>query len=795
MARRAHSRRQFAKAALGACGSVLLPRIAKSQVQTGGAHYQVQLQGDWLFGGKFSEGAATRDFNDSGFARITLPHCVSTLSWKDWDPGVWEDIWVYRRHFRLPAEAKTRRVFLQFDGVMTAATPYLNGEALAKHAGGYLPFEYEITEHLAAGDNVLAVAVDSRWQNVPPDGSPRGRISVDYLEAGGVYRPVRLSIVPGVFLRDVFAKAVNVLNNDRRVDVACTIDAAAASAGSPIEIRVELLDGARVLARAQQTVKLEKAGGSEAVLMLANLGNVALWHPDHPQLYSVVATILVNGRPVHDYRVRIGFREARFEVDGFFLNGKRFHFFGLNRHEIYPYVGGAMPARVLRRDAEILRRDFHCNMVRCSHYPQSEAFLDACDGLGLMVWEEPPGWGYIGDDAWKELAVRDVREMILRDRNHPSIVIWGVRVNESRNDVALYARTTELARRLDGTRPASGSMTSTTMRTREDWHEDVFALDDYHAGPDGTVGIHEPLPGVPYMLAETVGQFNYTAGKNFDSKYFRTADVATQTAQALRHAQAHDRARAYPRMCGVIAWCAFDYASQVNNYHNVKTPGVADVFRVPKLGAAFYQSQVSPKVLPVILPGFYWDFGPQNAAGPGKRAAIFSNCERLEVFIGGKRVARVQPDRAGFRHLDYPPFFCDLSSDGAENLELRIDGYVGERVVLSRLFSPDRSKDQFVMTVDNPELLGDGADATRLVFRVVDRYGAPRLNGEGEVRFEISGPGSIVGDNPFRLGESGGVGAVWIRTSAGGRGRIRVTGIHSALGRRSVDVMVVRELG
>ena len=767
------SRRRFVTTALGACGSALLP-------PTGRAEAQIPLDRDWLFGGKFTNAAARPDFDDRAFSKITLPHCVSKLSWKDWDPAVWEDVWVYRRHFVMPAEAKSRRVFVEFDGVMTAATTYINGTTLGEHLGGYLPFRYETTKHLVHGDNLLAVAVDSRWKNVPPDGSPKGRISVDYLEAGGIYRPARLAIVPELFLSDVFAKPVDVLDAKRRVEVACTIDGAI---GAGTEIRAELLDGERVVARTQEAVK-----GSAALLTLANLGNIGLWHPDSPKLYSVVATLLVNGKAVHDYRARIGFRDARFEVDGFFLNGKRFMIFGLNRHEIYPYVGGAMPPRVLRHDAEILKHEFHCNMVRCSHYPQSQAFLDACDELGLMVWEEPPGWGYLGDDAWKELAVRDVREMILRDRNHPSIVIWGVRINESRNDVPLFARTTELARKLDGTRPASGSMTSTTMKTREDWHEDVFALDDYHAEADGAVGIHPPLPGVPYMLAETVGQFNYTARKSFDSKYYRTADVTTLTAQAVRHAQAHDRARAHPRMCGVIAWCAFDYASQVNNYRNVKTPGVADVFRVPKLGAAFYQSQVSPKVRPVIVPDFYWDFGAHNNDGPGKRAAIFSNCERLDVFIGGKRAAEVQPDRAGFPHLEYPPFFCDLTCDGAALPELRIDGYVGGKVLLSRSFSADRTKDQFVMAADDAELMGDGVDATRVVFQVADRYGAPRLRGDGPVRFEISGPGTIVGDNPFDLAESGGVGAVWVRT-AKGAGRIRLIGTH-ALGRRVVEMRV-----
>ena len=142
------------------------------------------------------------------------------------------------------------------------------------------------------------------------------------------------------------------------------------------------------------------------------------------------------------------FREARFTVDGFFLNGRRLQLFGLDRHEIYPYVGGAMPGRVMRRDAEILKKEFNCNIVRCSHYPQSEAFLDACDELGLMAWEEPPGWGYLGDEAWKDLVVRDVKQMIRRDRNHAAIVIWGVRVNESANDQSLYRRTTAAAKLL-----------------------------------------------------------------------------------------------------------------------------------------------------------------------------------------------------------------------------------------------------------------------------------------------------------------------------------------------------------
>jgi beta-galactosidase len=161
-----------------------------------------------------------------------------------------------------------------------------------------------------------------------------------------------------------------------------------------------------------------------------------------------------------------------------------------------------------------------------------------------MVWEETPGWGYLGDENWKDIVVDNVRDMVRRDRNRPSVVIWGVRVNESRSDLPLYQRTTALAKSLDGTRPTSGSMTGFGNWQKE-WHQDVFAMDDYHSAPDGSVGIYPPLPDIPYMLSETVGQYSYGAS-GFNNKYRRAGDLALQTKRALFHAQAHDRAAAYP---------------------------------------------------------------------------------------------------------------------------------------------------------------------------------------------------------------------------------------------------------
>ena len=443
----------------------------------------------------------------------------------------------------------------------------------------------------------------------------------------------------------------------------------------------------------------------------------------------------------------------------------------------------------MRRDAEIIRKEFNCNIVRCSHYPQSEAFLEACDELGLMVWEETPGWQYVGADAaYQDQVVQNVGDMIRRDRNHASIVIWGVRVNESADVQPLYRRTTALAKSLDDSRPDSGSMTHTT-NWETDWHEDVFAMDDYHQSPDGTVQILEPLPGVPYMLAETVGQRTYTV-KGFGNVYRRAGDVAVQYKQAIYHAQAHDRALAYPRMCGVIAWCAFEYGSPNNSYKGVKNPGVADVFRIPKLGASFYQSQVSPAVRPVIVPNFYWDFGPTTPRGPGNDVAIFSNCDRLELFVDGKPHSTLQPDRKNYPNLKCPPFFTTLDLDGAGHPELRIDGYVAGHLALSRSFSSDPGKDQFLLKADDATIVGDGTDATRVVFQVVDKFGAPRLLAGGEVTFEITGPGVLVGDSSFSLTESGGAGAVWIKASPASSGKIVLKAAHSKLGSKSVVIQV-----
>jgi beta-galactosidase len=772
---------QAGAAGVGAVVAGQVLSAAPARAATGPAAITIPFDTNWLFG-SYVDGGAAPGFDDSDLSTVSLPHTVVPLSWRNWDPTTWERIWLYRRHFDAPDDLGGMRVFLDFDGALTGSTVTLNGHQSPAHLGGYLPFSAEITGQLQPKANVLAVQLDSRYNlDVPPDRpAPSVSTDVDFWQPGGLYRDVSLRIVPAAFIADVFAKPVDVLDPAKRaVQVDCTIDAATLPKNAAVTI--ELRDGAHRISSTTVAVDQDTVTGT-----LTGLEHVTLWDLDNPYLYDVVVTLSIGGKAVHDYRSRIGFREATFGLHGFTLNGKRVQLFGLNRHQFFPFAGGAMPARVQRRDAEILRTELNCNVVRCSHYPQSEAFLDACDEFGLMVWEEAPGWGYLGDDAWKQLVIRDVGDMIRRDRNHPSVIIWGARLNETDDDVSLYTETQNLAHSLDDSRPTVGAMAG--RHDTPNYEQDVFSQNDYSSstGPDGKKQpeLMPPRTDRPYMISETVGTLSGPA------IYFRRIDTQdVQQGQATALARVHNIAASDDRYCGVIAWSGYDYCSGSGNiFQEVKYTGVVDLFRIPKPGAAIYQSQVDPKSKPVIQPAFYWDFGATSPITTLSSAMICSNLDRLEIYVGGSHFATATPDTTNYGHLAYPPSFVDFSKAVAG--DLRIDGYLGSRRVASRAFSADSTKDRLILSIDDTELVGDGSDASRVTFRAVDRFGQPRPYVSGAVTLSVRGPAILIGDNPFPFADTGGAGAVWLRTLRDTPGTITVTASHPTLGKASATLRI-----
>jgi len=790
--RRLSRRRMLQAGLIGGAGVAalslltLVGGITRTDKQAVGVAFSMNT--NWLFGGRYTSGSETSSYDDSNFAPVTVPHTVVPLSWKDWNYLAWQQVWIYRRHFSgaglLDPHRPGNRILVDFDGVMVNATVSVNDHVVATHQGGYLPFSAELTGKVTGAGNLLSVVVDSRCLSVPPVGVGRGPASVDFFQPGGIYRDVRLRVLPQVFLADLFARPADVLGPQPRIDIECALDSAATK-HSEGTLLVQLFDGPRPIAAQTMAVTADSPGTSTARLSLTGFGPVGLWSPDHPRLYTVQATLNFPGIGRHTLSRRIGFREASFRPDGFFLNGKRLQLFGLNRHQLYPYAGMAMGARAQRKDAEILKNEFNCNMVRCSHYPQSPAFLDACDELGLMVWEEAPGWHNVSSmAAWQDAVVRDVRDMVIRDRSRPSVIIWGTRLNECKNFPGLWAATRQAARELDSTRPSSGAMAFHQVRT---WNEGVFAYNDYGTNDKtGNVVLKPPFPRLPYLISEAVGV------EAVKPQHFSWTDPPAWLAhQAAMHGQAQSQARSNPGYAGLLAWAGFDYGSLLGpGPYDIKWAGVADGFRVPKPGAAIYQTQGDPAVRPVIVPVFFWEAGGA-VPGPDQTAMIASNCERLEVFIGGRRVASAQPATGSplYGGLAHPPFLVRLPKRLPKPApDLLIRGFVGGQPVAQLRMSAHPGGDALAMAVDDATISADGSDATRVVFRAIDAFGNQRRYGGGQVALTLSGPAMLLGDNPFEFGQYGGLGAVWIRSVADRPGAITLTASHPLLGQAEVQV-------
>lgn len=822
------SRRRFLQASAAGAGGLaawsVLGGSSSAQAATAAAQV-VPFNSGWLFGRVYKVGSEQPGYDDSAFMPVTTPHTVRPLSWRNWD-FEYENVWIYRHHFDAPAASAGNRTFVDFQGAMTSATPTINGATLAEHRGGYLPFSCELTDHLVATDNVLAVKLNANWQQVPPDGATAASgvpnaTKVDFMEPAGLYRDVQLRIVPQVFIADVWANPVDVLTaSTRRVRVQSVVDAAGAQTG--VTLNAALFDpGNTLVTQRSATVSVAATGRQTVTIVLdGNLSGVTLWSPGNPALYRVVVTLSVDGVAQHTFTRSIGFRTAEWNTNGgFYLNGNRFELFGLSRHQLFPYVGMAAPARAQRFDADLLRRTLNCNMVRMVHYPHSPDFLDQCDRIGLLVWEEIPGWGYLPETntSWTDLMKQNTADMVTRDRNHPSIIIWGVQVNESQLDTTtdgLYAQTRDIANGLDGSRATSGAA---KQYNPDNWVQPVRTHNDYsHSSDHMNASLQPPIAGSPYLVTEAVGALTGAGA------YRLTDGQFVQQLQARQHAQVVDAARGDSRYAGVTPWAGIDYqsaqAGESRIWQRMKWTGVVDTHRILKHSAAVYRAQRPLTQGPTLFPAFDWDFGANSVKSLGTRAYVFSNCTSIQAFLDGTLYATLAPNTAGFPNLLAPPFFLDTSGVNATSPpELRLDGYDGMTLVVSKTFSPDTSGDRLQVSADDASIVADGSDATRVSFMIVDKHGNRRANSAGNVTISISGPGTwgtgklslltmsaspavltgpgqsstvtaTLTNGAFELGDAGGAGAIWIHGMPNVVGTITVTVTHPILGSQSVTI-------
>jgi len=744
-------------------------------------------------------------------------------------------------------------LFLRFEGVSVSCRVWVNGRFAGSHKGPYTPFEVRIDPFLQPQvEACAAVSVPSAWILVEVDsaedaGIPPFGAVVDYLAFGGIYRGVSLCARPGAWLDAVWgASRPRGDSLDGAWHLEISVEAKSFT-GRIIEhgsLRARLLRSGGLVAEGD--VLLPEAPLSEiqpaqarndAISLSANFSlsvdKPRLWDIDNPFLYDLEISLCgQTGRKLDTRTIRIGFRTAEFGPSGFYLNHRRVFLRGLNRHQEYPYAGYAMGPDAQRRDAEMLKHELGCVIVRTSHYPQSPHFLDACDELGLLVFEELPGWQHVGGATWQEQAMTDLRDMILRDRNHPSIVLWGVRINESQDNHEFYARTNGLSRKLDSYRQTAG----VRYVAHSELLEDVYTFNDFTHDGEGTLYITEPakvLPKhnkrAPYLITEHTGHMFPT--KRFDQE-------ERLVAHALRHAHILDAAMANARVAGCIGWCAFDYHTHKDfgSGDRVCYHGVADMFRIPKYAAYVYGSQVAPSERIVLEPASRFAKGERNA-GYMLPVHVFTNCDAVDVYRGGAYIARFFPDRAHFANLPHPPVVIDdligeriaaegwsrrdaklfrrlagrgmavgaarlniwerlgmgffmlrhkLSTHKLEELvmrygwgsadeKIRLVGILDGKEVAERGFGADGAAERLVAEADANRL--DARDeeewaSTRVVVKALDQYDNTVPFVFEPYTIEVEGPARLIG--PPQRALVGGASAFWV---AGGaeKGRVRIS--------------------
>ncbi len=712
----------------------------------------VPFNADWLFlPEKAGQGVA-----DSRFERVTLPHTNKIFPHHNFDNLEYQFISTYRKRFALPEPLNGRRLYIDFDGAMIACEVWLNGNKLGDHEGGFTPFSFDLTDYLREnGENVLTVYLDStERKDIPPYG-----FVVDYLTFGGVYRDVWLRYVEACHITGVFVRTKDVLTGKPSIEIDVSIrnwtsERLSRSILSVIDYFPSIGERSIFIESHETDIMVEPNSESKHTLQLSNLPPIHLWSLDTPHLYWLDLNLLdtsrsvINNEDIVDWWVDLyfGFREAEFRDDGFYLNGERIKLIGLNRHQTYPYIGAAAPARLQRQDADIIKYELGCNIVRTSHYPQSPHFLDRCDEIGLLVFEEIPGWQHIGDRDWQGISLRDVQAMIERDRNHPSIVLWGVRINESQDDEAFYTASNALAHRLDPTRQTGG-----VRNFRESQMlEDVFTYNDF------SKTVLEPNH-TPYMVTE----FN---GHMFPTKSWDQEERLIE--HALLHARIQDKQFGLDGVAGAIGWCAFDYNThrEFGSGDRICYHGVMDIFRLPKYAAYFYESQIPPEQRVVLRAATVWSAGDRSEGG-NDPMVIFSNCDEIELYIGKIIYGRFQPDRANFPNQPHPPFQIPgleiHATWGQEFADLRVVGYLNRQRVAEQWIAASGLPQALALKADFTELKADGADMTRLVFKIVDEYGNRLPYTNQVVSFEIDGPADLIGENPFAL--IGGQAALYVK--------------------------------
>lgn len=603
----------------------------------------------------------------ASWERVALPHTPFV------EPLVvrqqWQGVCYYRRKLNLDAKNQDKRVWLEFEGAMHLADLWVNGKHAAQHAGGYTTFVTDITDLLRVGTNDLLVRLDNRNNPLIPPGKPLEDLDFNYY--GGLYRDVRLIMKEPVHITHpvmagevagggIFVTYPSVSADEATVNVKTHV-ANTDEKGKELVVRNRLYewnkDGKlRIKVAEIQSVLTLGAGTKGYADNKMTVAAPRLWSPDSPSLYVLVTQVLDGKKIVDSQKTRIGIREIHMTKDGgCCINGRRYRLEGANRHQEYPYVGYAISDQAQYRDIWQIRESGF-NVVRLGHYPQDPSVLDACDELGLLAIEPIPGWQFFNAaEGFVERTYQDVRDMIRRDRNHPSVLMWETILNESNPPLYWKDRAVQVAHE---EYPGKQCFTS----------GDSYGYDGFDICYNDWAGdFNRPNnTGKPSFIRE---YYDYEFGGHYSTTRVASGDGDRALVQNAWNAQwSHNRYRAYTNTLGQAVWSMYDYNRGCCD--NICYSGVADIFRLPKFSLHYFRSQVpagsyipSGRMPYEVFINSHWMSDSPDVL------MVYGNVEEVALLLNGREVARKgrdsnpttfeyvkQPDGGNATNIEFPPF-------------------------------------------------------------------------------------------------------------------------------------------
>lgn len=636
-----------------------------------------------------------QEFNQlsmGNWEKINLPHTPFV------EPLVvlhqWQGICYYRKILNVSKKEIDKQLWLEFEGAMHLADVWVNGQHLIQHSGGYTPFVVDVTGMLHADrGNEILVRLDNRNNPLIPPGKPLE--TLDFCYYGGLYRDVNLIVKHPVHITHpimanevagggIFVTYPYVSKQEAEIKVKTQVSNKVGTQRH-LTIRHTLYEWSKKKGRGKKVALVESplvlaAGTTQHHTQQFTVNNPKLWYPDSPALY-VLRTEVMDGRKVTDCEdTRIGIRRIEMTREkGFVINDKPLKLEGSNRHQEYPYVGNAISDQAQYRDMYQIR-DNGFNTVRLGHYPQDPSVLEACDELGLLVIEPIPGWQFFNKaQGFVDHTYKDIRDLIRRDRNHPSVIMWETTLNESWPPKSWKDQAVRIAHEEF---PGDQCYTS----------GDTYGYDGFDVCyNDWKEGYNRPnTTSKPGFIRE---YYDYEFGGHYSTTRVTRGDGDYALMQNAWNAQwSHNRYRAYyPWTIGGAVWSMYDYNRGCCD--NICYSGLADLFRLPKFGLLYFRTQMKEGTFTPAGPMTYEVFiNGHWLEGSSDTLQVYGNVDEVKLQLNGRVIARQypddkpstseyvsRPDGGNAENIDFPPFtFFNVNW---ERGELKAIGYKDGKAV------------------------------------------------------------------------------------------------------------------